>query len=55
MGALTNVRDTAEVMNGGRQLVLPVKAKTPIYQGAPVTPDAGRFSVPGKKGVGGWD
>nr|WP_326209525.1 hypothetical protein [uncultured Oscillibacter sp.] len=52
MGALTNVRDTAEVMNGGRQLVLPVKAKTTIYQGALVTLDADGFAVPGKKAVG---
>lgn len=33
MGALTNARDTTEIMNGGKQLVLPVKAKTTIYQG----------------------
>nr|WP_325235057.1 hypothetical protein [uncultured Oscillibacter sp.] len=52
MGALTNVRDTAEVMNGGRQLVLPVKAKTTIYQGALVALDADGYAVPGKKAEG---
>lgn len=52
MGALTNARDTAEVMNGGRQLVLPVKAKTTIYQGALVALDADGYAVPGKKAEG---
>ncbi len=52
MGALTNVRDTAEVMNGGRQLVLPVKAKTTIYQGALVALDADGYAVSGKKAEG---
>ena len=52
MGALTNVRDTAEVMNGGRQLGLPVKAKTTIYQGALVALDADGYAVSGKKAEG---
>ena len=52
MGALTNVRDTVEVINGGRQLVLPVKAQTTIYQGALVALDADGYAVPGKKSAG---
>ena len=52
MGALTNARDTVEVMNGGKQLVLPVKAKTTIYQGALVALDADGYAVPGKKAEG---
>lgn len=49
---MTNMRDTAEVMNGGRQLVLPVKAKATIYQGALVALDADGYAVPGKKAEG---
>ena len=49
MAALTTVRDTPEIMNGGRQLVLPVKGKTTIYQGALVVLDADGFAIPGKK------
>ncbi len=52
MGALTNVRDTVEIMNGGRQLVLPVKANTTIYQGALVALGADGFAIPGKKAAG---
>ena len=52
MGALSNVRDTAEVMNGGKQLVLPVKGKTTIYQGALVALDADGYAIPGKKAAG---
>ena len=52
MAALTNARDTAEIMDGGRQLVLPVKAKTVIYQGALVALDADGFAIPGKKAAG---
>ena len=52
MGALTNARDTTEIMNGGKQLVLPVKAKTTIYQGALVALDADGYAVPGKKAEG---
>lgn len=52
MGALTNARDTTEIMNGGKQLVLPVKAKTTIYQGALVALDADGYAVSGKKAEG---
>lgn len=52
MGALTNVRDTTEIMNGGKQLVLPVKGKTTIHQGALVALDADGFAIPGKKAEG---
>lgn len=52
MGALTNARDTNEIMNGGKQLVLPVKSNTTIYQGALVALDASGFAVPGKKAAG---
>ena len=52
MGALTNARDTTEIMNGGKQLVLPVKAKTTIYQGALVALDADGYAIPGKKAAG---
>ena len=52
MGALTNARDTVEIMNGGRQLVLPVKANTTIYQGALVALGADGFAIPGKKAAG---
>lgn len=52
MGALTNPRDTAELMNGGRQLVLPVKGGVTIYQGALVALDADGYAIPGKKAVG---
>ena len=36
-------------MNGGKQLVLPVKGKTTIYQGALVALDADGYAIPGKK------
>ncbi len=52
MGALTNPRDTAELMNGGRQLVLPVKGGVTIYQGALVALDADGYAIPGKKAAG---
>lgn len=52
MGALTNARDTTEILNGGKQLVLPVKGKTTIYQGALVCLDGDGFAVPGKKAAG---
>lgn len=52
MGALTTARDTTEILNGSRQLVLPVKGKTTIYQGALVALDADGFAVPGKKSEG---
>ena len=34
MAALTNARDTSEIANGAKALVLPVKGSTTIYQGA---------------------
>lgn len=52
MGALKDIRDTAELMNGGRQLVLPVKGNTTIYQGALVALDADGCAIPGKKAAG---
>lgn len=52
MGALTDVRDTSEIMNGGRQLVLPVKGNTTIYQGALVALDADGYAIPGKTAAG---
>ncbi len=52
MGALTTARDTSEILNGGKQLVLPVKGKTTIYQGALVVLDVDGFAVPGKKAEG---
>lgn len=52
MGALTTVRDTVEILNGGRQLVLPVKANTTIYQGALVALGADGYAIPGKKAAG---
>ena len=52
MGALTNPRDTEELMNGGRQLVLPVKGGVTIYQGALVALDADGYAIPGKKAAG---
>ncbi len=52
MGALSNPRDTAELMNGGRQLVLPVKGGVTIYQGALVALDADGYAIPGKKAAG---
>lgn len=47
--ALTNVRDTVELSLGGKYLVLPVKSKTTIYQGAIVAIDASGYAVPGAK------
>lgn len=52
MGALTSPRDTTELMNGGRQLVLPVKGGMTIYQGALVALDADGYAIPGKKAAG---
>ncbi|MDE7011101.1 MAG: hypothetical protein K2O93_07795 [Oscillospiraceae bacterium] len=52
MGALTDTRETTELTNGGKQLVLPVKAKTTIYQGALVVLDADGYAIPGKKAAG---
>lgn len=49
MAALTAARDTNEISNGARCLVLPVKGGTTIYQGALVALDAGGYAVPGSK------
>lgn len=52
MSALTTERDTKELTNGGRCMVLPVKAGTTIYQGAIVALDADGYAVPGKTATG---
>lgn len=52
MGALTKPRDTVEIANNGKTLVLPVKGSTTIYQGSLVALDADGYAVPGKKAAG---
>lgn len=52
MAALTTVRDTSEIANGARAIVLPVKGATTIYQGAIVAIDVNGYAVPGKKAAG---
>ncbi len=52
MGSLTDTKNTVEVLNGGKQVVLPVKGKTTIYQGALVALDADGYAIPGKKAAG---
>lgn len=47
MAALTSARDTNEIANGAKYLVLPVKGDTTIYQGSIVALDANGFAVPG--------
>lgn len=49
MAALTAARDTSEISNGARHLILPVKGSTTIYQGALVALDATGYAVPGSK------
>ena len=49
MAALTNARDTNEIANGAKYLVLPVKGATTIYQGSIVALDATGYAIPGKK------
>ena len=49
MAALTAPRDTNEIANGARAIVLPVKGATTIYQGSIVAIDANGYAVPGKK------
>ena len=49
MAALTAARDTTEISNGARHLILPVKGSTTIYQGALVALDASGYAVPGSK------
>ena len=50
--ALTSERDTAEIANGARSLVIPVKGATTIYQGSLVALDADGYAIPGKKAEG---
>lgn len=52
MSALTTVRDTTEIANGGKLLSLPVKGNTTIYQGALVALDANGYAIPGKTAAG---
>lgn len=52
MAALSNVRDTSELMQEAKFLSLPVKAKTTIYQGGIVALDADGYAIPGKKAAG---
>lgn len=49
MAELTAARDTSEISNGARHLILPVKGSTTIYQGALVALDASGYAVPGSK------
>lgn len=49
MAALTAARDTTEISNGARHLILPVKGSITIYQGALVALDASGYAVPGSK------
>ncbi len=49
MANLTAPRDTSEIANGATSIVLPVKAKTTIYQGSIVTIGADGYAIPGKK------
>ena len=49
MAARTAARDTSEISNGARHLILPVKGSTTIYQGALVALDASGYAVPGSK------
>lgn len=49
MAALTAPRDTNEIANGARAIVLPVKGATTIFQGSIVAIDANGYAVPGKK------
>lgn len=52
MAALQAPRDTHELANGARTLVLPVKASTTIYQGSMVALNADGFAIPAKKAEG---
>lgn len=49
MAALTNARDTSEISNGAKSLVIPVKGLTTIYQGALVAIDANGYAIPAAK------
>jgi len=48
MTALTSERNTPEISNGARTLVLPMKGATTIYQGSIVVLDANGYAIPGK-------
>lgn len=52
MSALTAERDTSEIANGAKTLVLPVKGATTIHQGGLVVLDASGYAIPGKKATG---
>lgn len=52
MAALTEERDTTEIMQDAKFLSLPVKGNTTIYQGALVALDANGYAIPGKKAAG---
>lgn len=49
MAELTTARDTNEIANGAKYLVLPVKGSTTIFQGSLVALDANGYAIPGKK------
>lgn len=49
MAALDNARDTVEIANRAKTLVLPVKGGTTIYQGAIVALDTNGYAIPGQK------
>lgn len=49
MANLTAPRDTSEIANGATSIVLPIKAKTTIYQGSIVAIGADGYAIPGKK------
>ena len=49
MANLTAPRDTSEIANGATSILLPVKAKTTIYQGSIVAIGADGYAIPGKK------
>lgn len=49
MANLTAPRDTNEITGGATSIVLPVKAKTTIFQGSIVAIGADGYAIPGKK------
>lgn len=52
MAGLTSERDTLEISNGAKALVLPVKGTTTIYQGGIVAIDTNGYAIPGKLAEG---
>lgn len=52
MTALATERNTPEISNGGKTLVLPVKGATTIYQGSIVALDANGLAIPGETAEG---